>query len=264
MGFRALFVITAVLAALGLRALKERENFLGLLVLVITAVLAWRSRRHAPFFGLAVIVYLAPFASVVLSPPASGRMELRRRCAGLVALLLAYCSCFSWIQFRYIPEAAFRVLAPVGFYPVRECDILMYSGAAGNAAVPFRWGSYALWRLHPKIKVSMDGRYEEVYPESTFQLNQDFFNRRGESWTQLLDQRPVDYILLDYKTSRLRIGDLQDYGFRIVWEDKGVSALLSRGAEADRLEAFVKDHLPDETVEPLDARIANDWWPVPS
>jgi hypothetical protein len=33
--------------------------------------------------------------------------------------------------------------------------------------VDFNNGSFALWRLYPLFQISLDGRYEEVYPDQT-------------------------------------------------------------------------------------------------
>jgi hypothetical protein len=87
-----------------------------------------------------------------------------------------------------LPNASLQVLAPVGHDPVREADILMQAQADGNLATPFGWGGYATWRLYPRIKISMDGRYETTYPESTFQLNNDFYEKRGPISTRSADR----------------------------------------------------------------------------
>jgi len=58
--FRILFVIVVCLLVLGWRR-GEKNNWPGLVLLAITALLAWRSRRHAPFFGVAALAYAGPY-----------------------------------------------------------------------------------------------------------------------------------------------------------------------------------------------------------
>ncbi len=55
-------------------------------------------------------------------------------------------------------------------YPVGALEWLRDNYDGGNVLVGFAEGSYALWRLHPRFLVSIDGRYEEVYPQKTVEL----------------------------------------------------------------------------------------------
>jgi hypothetical protein len=55
-------------------------------------------------------------------------------------------------------------------YPVGALEWLRENYDGGNVLVGFAEGSYALWRLHPRFLVSIDGRYEEVYPQKTVEL----------------------------------------------------------------------------------------------
>lgn len=55
-------------------------------------------------------------------------------------------------------------------YPVGALEWLRENREGGDVLVGFAEGSYALWRLHPRFLVSIDGRYEEVYPQSTVDL----------------------------------------------------------------------------------------------
>jgi hypothetical protein len=188
--------------ALGLawRARRDRE---GLILLALTALAAALQRRHLPFFGLTALMVLGPHVPRVRAEWALGAQTA-------VAAVAAF-----WL----LPRASLMPLAPPTFYPVEAVDYLERSGATGHLAVPFRWGSYASWRLYPRMKVSMDGRYETVYPDSTFEMNHDFFYRQGADWDRLLRRHRVDYILLERRTTRLTAADLTAHGYRLVWSD---------------------------------------------
>ncbi|MGZ4962050.1 MAG: hypothetical protein ACXWC8_05785, partial [Limisphaerales bacterium] len=157
-----------------------------------------------------------------------------------------------------LPQASWQVLAPVGHDPVREADILAQSQLSGNVAAPFGWGSYTSWRLYPKIKISHDGRYEAAYPESTFELNNAFFERKGD-WQRLIRDYPVDFVILDLEHEWLRPQDLIGQGYVLVWEQEHVSALMALEKHAAALKAIVRD-LPPYTINPLDASIPEKWW----
>ncbi len=182
---------------------KTWRNPPGLILLVLTAIAAALHRRHVPFFGLTALVFVGPCLPRI-------RQEFVLGLYGAVAAAV-----LMWLW----PKASLTPTAPASFYPVGAVDYLEHTGATGNLAVPFRWGSYASWRLFPRLKVSIDGRYETVYPDSTFAMNHDFFYRQGKEWDRLLKQYRVDYIILDLKTTHLTPADLSERGYRLVWSD---------------------------------------------
>lgn len=259
-GFRVLFVLAVVILALGWRKAYSKKSLARILVLAITAFLAFRSRRHAPFFGVAALAFLGPYLEVALH---RWRAALPKQFAkpdrfalGVFAL---YGALAAWVAATLLPQASLTVLAPVSSYPVREADILMRAGAKGNLAVPFSWGSYAAWRLHPHVKVSIDGRYEAAYPESTFLMNQIFFDRQGIHWDRLVLEFPVDYVILDLQSGALQPEDLRPYGFEMIWQKEKTSALLARSEKMEPLRNAARD-LPPTSVDPLDPVIPRAWW----
>src|SRR5262249_15454950 len=158
---------------------------------------AWRSRRHAPFFGVTSLCFAGPYLAATLVRirsllPAT----LVPRVSSSTALVTIYGIVALLVATYRLPDASMQPLSPIGHDPVRETDILQFAHAQGNLATPFHWGSYLAWRLFPAVRISMDGRYEAAFPESTFQLNSDLFDERGPDWDRLLKQYQVDYIIL--------------------------------------------------------------------
>ncbi len=281
--FRVLFLMVVVMLVIGWKGTRPR-SWTGLLMMAVTAFLAWRSRRHAPFFGVAAAAFAGPYLASTFERlcggEGSGRLGFdpagpgMRPRAGTVAaralgtfnpltgLVVVYALIALYAAIHWLPLASFEVLAPVGHDPVREADILSLGGAKGNLATPFHWGSYCAWRLHPDIKISMDGRYEAAYPESTFQLNTRFFDKAGPDWARLVREYHVDYVLLDLSAGGLKPDNLRPYGYTLVWESEGSSALLALDPHAARLREVAR-RLPPATINPLDATIPDRWWPVP-
>jgi hypothetical protein len=245
-GFRILFVLTVAAVAAGWR-LAPRKNLPGLAVLALCAYLGWRSRRHGPFLGAAALAFGGPYFEAVLR-----RLTARWRIRPVLAVGIVYAGIAMFAAARFLPNASLQPLAPVGEDPVREVDILARAGVTGNVATPFAWGSYVAWRLHPKIKISMDGRYETTFPESTFALNNDFFDHQGD-WFRLCREWKVDYVILDMQTERLRPEDLAAEGYELIWRQDNVSALLSRPEHAPLLRQIAAS-LPPTTIDPLDVR----------
>jgi hypothetical protein len=259
-GFRITLLLAAVIFLFGWRdTAPERKNPAGLLVLLVTAYLTLRSRRHEPFFGEACLAFLGPYVEGCgkrLRSLRFGRPLTPHRTA--VALFALYAGLAVWISATFLPKASFQVLAPVGFYPVREVDILTRAQAAGNVAVPFRWGSYVAWRTYPLLKVSMDGRYETTFPETTFVMNQDFYYKTGPDWDRLIRQFQVDYVIVETASTALRPEDLLQRGYMLVWQTGTVSALFAREAVAAPLLDAARQ-LPPSTIDPLDPAIPKAW-----
>lgn len=264
-GFRILLPLSLVLVAVGWRKVPSR-HWGGLALLVITAYLALHSRRHAPFFAITAAAFVTPYLEVFVSqafrvlgsihtrstgsalPPQAGPMVA----LGLHAPLAIY---MAMVQ---LPFASFHVSAPRGLFPVREADILAAANMRGNLVAPYHMGGYLLWRLHPNYLVSMDGRYEVTYPESTHQMNLDFFFMRGD-WQRILKQYPVDFVILDLYFSPLRPIDLEPLGFKVVLQDGDSTALLVRETRLPELMKALPSP-PTTTIDPLQASVAANWF----
>lgn len=259
LGFRFLFVLVVLTILFSWKSAPKKSRA-GLIMLGLTACLAWRSRRHAPFFGVAALAFAGPFLQTSWEQIRRRLPERLRESGRRWPLLLATCGLMATlVAAKFLPQASWDILAPVGHDPVREADILSLAEAKGNLAVPFGWGSYAAWRLHPNIKISHDGRYEAAYPESTFELNNAFFEKRGTNWDALLKQFTVDFVVLDLQHETLRPEDLRDRGYELIWLHKETSALLALNKHAPLLRG-VATNLPPTTINPLDARIPEKWW----
>jgi hypothetical protein len=243
-GFRLMFAVAIIAVTAGWRRVS-RPNFPGLIVLAATALMGGHSRRHGPFFGAAALAFVGPYAQAALKAPAA-----RLKFNPLFGVGILYVGIAFFVAVKFIPDASLQPLAPIGEDPVREADILALAGARGNLATPFAWGSYLSWRLYPNIKISMDGRYETAYPESTFALNNDFFDHQAD-WFRLCRQYKVDYVILDLQTERLRPEDLIAHGYVLIWKQDNLSALLALPEQA-RLLLQTAQNLPQTTVDPLD------------
>lgn len=245
-GFRLMFLVVIIAVAAGWRRVA-RVDVPGLIVLAGTAVMGWHSRRHGPFLGVAGLAFAGPYLEGALKAPTARLKISPLLCAGILYAGIAF-----FVAMKFLPGASLQPLAPIGQDPVREADILALAGARGNLATPFAWGSYLSWRLYPDIKISMDGRYETTYPESTFALNNDFFDHTGD-WFRLCRDFKVDYVILDLQTERLRPEDLTAKGYVLVWRQDDLSALLALPEHAETLLHTAKN-LPPTTVDPLDLK----------
>ena len=79
-------------------------------------------------------------------------------------------------------------------YPVGAVRFLKENGVKGDLLLPFDWGEYAIWKLHPDCRVSIDGRFRTVYPEKVLA---DHFSAAVDEikLRELLEKYPADIIL---------------------------------------------------------------------
>jgi hypothetical protein len=261
-GFRILFALVVAVLVIGWRR-TEKKSWPGLVMLAITAALAWHSRRHTAFFGVTALAFAGPFLHTVLAGLAAWLPQrVRTVFHPALAAVMLYGAVAIYAVVNFLPGVSFEVLAPVGHDPVREADILSLARAGGNLAVPFDWGCYCAWRLYPRIKISMDGRYETTFPESTFELNFNFYEKHGPDWDRLIRDYQVDYVILELAREHLRPEDLEGRGYVLIWRDPdGQSALMALPKYAAQLSRAAAGLSPATTIDPLDASIPDQWWP---
>ena len=102
-------------------------------------------------------------------------------------------------------------------YPSAALEYLKGSGFRGNVLVPFTLGAYVSWKLHPAVRVSIDGRYEAAYDPSLLEEHTAFYNARAD-WKDLLGRYPSDLALIPRK--RLVAPLMRsESGWSLVYED---------------------------------------------
>jgi len=184
-------------------------------LLFVAALAAMRHQRHTVLFAVLaapLVVAAAEWARVtalraeIVSLPR--RRVLLALAAGLLAISLWQIG--GWL--RLFARDGLEIRYDRGDYPVDALAFLRHHGIAGNVAVPFEWGSYAIWNLPAGSKVFIDGRFETVYPEEVIR---DYFAfRAGEpGWELLLDAWPTDVVVVrrstDVQARLFRRSDLE-------------------------------------------------------
>ncbi len=160
-----------------------KNGFLVLLYLT-GAFLSLTSIRHIPLFALFAAPAMAEFLNAVSFKPGV------RNTFTAVALLLA-------IEFSVILfPRTFTVAVDGKLFPVSCVNALMKNHAQGNMFTPFEWGEYALYHLSPDVKVSMDGRYDTVYPWSVIEENYRVLNAKRSQGLSVPHEAQTQWVLL--------------------------------------------------------------------
>jgi hypothetical protein len=204
-GFKLFFLSTLFFVIIHL--IKNiKVDWVDIVLISITGFLPLRHVRHTPFF----IIASAPFlyssyrnlsGVLLIRTTLTGNINLsgqRERILNIVngslhgvllgVVILLACS---------LP---FRVDVPQALFPVKGMQFIKMNRINGNLLVHFNWGSYAIWELYPQCRVSMDGRYEEVYDNETYLEINRFFGGLG-GWKEMIEKYKPDLVLVPKNSS---------------------------------------------------------------
>ncbi|MGH9318695.1 MAG: hypothetical protein ACRD3V_02240 [Vicinamibacteria bacterium] len=194
LGIGDLHVQGALLLALVLLWEPERPKRSHLIALAGAGLASLLHVRFAPLLGMVIIVTLALSWERLFEKrrhlPALGAMTAA---LGLVFIGLTV----AWSQ----RDFSLQMRVPEDRYPVAAVERL--KAERGNLAVYFNWGEYALYHLYPGLHVSIDGRYETVYPDEVVRANWDF-TRGVPGSEKFLQTYSADFALYPWETGAAR------------------------------------------------------------
>jgi hypothetical protein len=181
-------VLLLVAAAQCLRGRTRPEETV---VLALAAVAALTHQRHIPLFAIVA----TPLAATTIAELAHAcgtwvpAHAVRRGLTAAAALQLALAG-ITGVQ------TGGRIVVDPWTYPVQALRFLAQNDIAGNVALPFRWGEYALWSLPPGSRVAVDGRFTTAYPDDLLAAAWRFMSGEPE-WDTLLTDYPTDIVVAD-------------------------------------------------------------------
>ncbi len=189
-----LLLVAVVLALCLARVRKGWKSLDAESVILIGCFLAlsFASARHTSLFALVAGALLPP-----MFPQARPFMTVRSpvRRMGVIAANSALILVPLYSGIIVFPGSGLTLEYPHIACPVGAVQYLQQQGVRGNLLVPFNYGSYAMWQLRGRMRVSMDGRYDLVYRPETYRRVDDFFMGRG-SWQTLLTTPEPEAILV--------------------------------------------------------------------
>jgi hypothetical protein len=198
------------------------------LFLASACFFAARANRLAAIFSMVAVVYGADYVDALFD--AFGRRGASLLIAGKRMGAVATCVIALFCVAHLAMRLANGTLIPLslGAFPVQSLEWLRANGKDGKKIlVDFNAGSYALWRLYPKMQISMDGRYEEVYPESTVTDVADALYPDSPTWAESWKKTKSDYVLLPVRSVAFRKRQMYGADLGVVYQDEKF-ALLAR------------------------------------
>jgi hypothetical protein len=172
----------------------------GLLILAATAFAGALHHRLLPFFGTAWLVYCPALLEGTLLTEQCRRVARRPQALLGASTVLTVAACaLIWISKPLtleIPNDPRGGLAgSIPYYPVGAVEFLQTQRFAGNLLTPFDQGSYVLWKLYPRVKVSLDSRYEAAYEPALVEELLRLY-RTGDGLPAVLEKYRPDALLV--------------------------------------------------------------------
>lgn len=177
------------------------RNAPGLLLLVVTALLSLRHQRHVSIYAIVWLAYVPP---LVARTPLAALVERWWATRPLV-VAAALVGAIVLVGSRVLAAAPWRLDLPTRpgtwsvTFPAGAVDYLSEVGFEGNVMTPFEVGAFVSWKLHPAVRVSLDGRFEVAYPHEVF-VDHGTFYGATDGWQSARDRYPADAVLVATST----------------------------------------------------------------
>jgi hypothetical protein len=215
-------VIAGLAIALYRRGWKQMDQPV-MILLGFFMVLSLTSARHTSLFGL-VAGALVP--GLFPSEPEVEEMDDPLQRLGSMAFYSALVLIPLYSAMIVLPGMGLQLEYPSIDCPVKAVAYLQRENIQGKLLVPFNYGSYAMWELRGRMRVSMDGRYDLVYSAETYRRVDDFYFGRG-NWKSLLSDPKPDAILVPQDDDVYR-KLLAQPDWREAWRDSVDAVFLPR------------------------------------
>jgi hypothetical protein len=133
-------------------------------------------------------------------------------------------------------------------YPVGVVDFMRTHHIKANLWVPFAWGEFLYWALYPDSRISIDGRYETIFPESVYVDTRVFYQPPYP--LEMAEKYETTHILVPVAEEALLRKMLTQPSWHLLYRDS-MSALFARSSgSVNGLEA--RTTLQAEGIKTLD------------
>jgi hypothetical protein len=226
--YKVLLLVAVVLIAVQIRRLGwRRVDRAGVLFIGVSILLSLSSARHTSLFAAVAGAFLPGVFPLHFR---LGYIENPLNRLGFMAFRSALLIIPLFSTFMVTPGDGLALRYTDVACPVGAVEYLQGADVRGNLLVPFNYGSYALWELRGKMRVSMDGRYDLVYTPETYRRVDDFFYARGD-WRGLLsasEKWPAPDAILVPVADKVWPQLLREPGWREAWHNKVDAVFLPR------------------------------------
>jgi hypothetical protein len=190
-----------------------------------------RHTRFLVFLAITLAIFGAPYVAALLNKITNIAPQRALRVDRMWSLIFCLLAAVSVVKltsaFYHLPKA----IVDLSSFPVGALTALRQNNTSGRLLVDFNAGAFALWTLYPRMQVSMDGRYETVYPERT-RVDNDLalFGSLAQGNEAVARLNPTHILWPNTAFFRLRAEGLGS-GWRQVYQDSNY-VVIAREDEA--------------------------------
>jgi hypothetical protein len=192
-----------VISLLPLVYCLRRLGWKGMVGLPLFLVCAYLGLRHLRHLGLFAVVWSCYMPGWLTATRAGTRLqEFWIRRAALLRVVVAVLSILSLVpiiagrQFCIeMPVRPAEISAVSAYYPVGPVRYLQAHKFSGNVMTPFHMGAYVSWKLWPRVKVSIDSRYEVAY-DPAFAAKIVACYAGDPEWREVFAKYPPDLVMV--------------------------------------------------------------------
>jgi len=233
----AYFLLVAALFFIGSLRSNSPYRHEAIYVGAPIAVAGFFSQRLTPLFFMWALLWGLPawlwFIEYVRKYLPGFSLRMQRSVVITAAMFSLYSAGYIALHLPLIS----RFTLDYSAYPVRELDWLRSHYRGGKLLVHFNEGSYALWKLYPHFQISLDGRYEEVYPDSTVNRVLHALTIHSPLQRTALASLNPDFVLL-HRASEERARHKEFFGeFTPVFDGERFSILAKSSGAAPTLQS---------------------------
>ncbi len=246
------FSLTLILSmplVVGMFTTRQPRDLFGLAVIFFSGYCAFRHIRFLPFFMITAAIFGGPYVQAAFDTLLSLRPRLATaalRSGALVCITLIGIGALHLLVLIASPRTYKLNYAN---FPVGAVEWLRSTQTAGRLLVDFNAGSYALWRLYPNMKISVDGRYEECYPEETVRDNALAFRPDLAVGRAALERFEPTHILARRSDEVMNPETAFGNGWRVVYRDRD-AVVLGQSGTAGKVERTEGASVPGDMWSP--------------
>ncbi|MFH1768091.1 MAG: hypothetical protein ABH858_02880, partial [Candidatus Omnitrophota bacterium] len=185
--------VLVFLVVLFLVVYKKKKVFSDVFLLLSIFFLSLKYVRHIPFFAITAFSILPLYAESFVN---GGSKTAGSSLKPAVLIFLSFTA--GLLLFVEVPrweKYGLKIHAAKTHYPLWEAQFLNDNAFSGNVLVDFDWGEYCIWKLAPRCRVSIDGRYKTVYRREFIDAYFSFLDAKN-GWRDFLAAYPHDWLLI--------------------------------------------------------------------
>lgn len=190
------FKIMAVLVIVFPFIKKGKNRYWEISVIIVALIYSVMYERHTPVFAIFAAPFICEKISAIMEKVKINEKTFTAQSLLIINLMIALLAGYQlyFTSAKYI-KTGFNIIVDPGIYPVYAVQFIKENKITGDIMLPFEWGEYAIWKLYPDCRVSIDGRFRTVYSNDVLEKH---FNRLEErkNWLELIEKYPADVLLL--------------------------------------------------------------------